>query len=133
MNLITWIWMSCLEVALTKFLNTPLPSHCVKSVQIRSFFWSVFGHFSRSGLIEMCLGIWWRLFTKKKPCRRSHRRCSVRKGDLRNFAKFTGKHLRQSLFFNKVAGLRPNTSGRLLLNFAPHSKIRIRISFNLAG
>ena len=26
---------------------------------------------------------------------------------LRNFAKFTGKHLRQSLFFNKVAGLRP--------------------------
>ena len=28
-----------------------------------------------------------------------------RKGVLRNFAKFTGKHLRQSLFFNKVAGL----------------------------
>ena len=24
---------------------------------------------------------------------------------LRNFTKFTGKHLRQSLFFNKVAGL----------------------------
>ena len=35
--------------------------------------------------------------------RSSHRRCSVRKGVLRNFAKFTGKHLRQSLFFNKVA------------------------------
>ena len=33
----------------------------------------------------------------------------------RNFAKFTGKHLCQSLFFNKVAGLRPNTSGRLFL------------------
>ena len=32
-------------------------------------------------------------------------RCSVRKGVLRNFAKFTGKHLCQSLFFNKVAGL----------------------------
>ena len=30
-----------------------------------------------------------------------------RKGVLRNFAKFTGKHLRQSLLFNKVAGLRP--------------------------
>ena len=27
----------------------------------------------------------------------------------RNFAKFTGKHLCQSLFFNKVAGLRPAT------------------------
>ena len=38
--------------------------------------------------------------------RSSHRRCSVRKGVLGNFAKFTGKHLCQSLFFNKVAGLR---------------------------
>ena len=28
-----------------------------------------------------------------------------KKGVLRNFAKFTGKHLCQSLFFNKVAGL----------------------------
>ena len=28
---------------------------------------------------------------------------------LRNFAKFIGKHLCQSLFFNKVAGLRPAT------------------------
>ena len=31
---------------------------------------------------------------------------SVKKGLFRNFAKFAGKHLRQSLFFNKVAGLR---------------------------
>ena len=28
----------------------------------------------------------------------------MKKGALRNFAKFTGKHLCQSLFFNKVAG-----------------------------
>ena len=34
----------------------------------------------------------------------SHGRCSVTKGVFRNFAKFTRKHLRQSLFFNKVAG-----------------------------
>ena len=32
------------------------------------------------------------------------------KGVLRNFTKFTGKHLCQSLSFNKVAGLRPATS-----------------------
>ena len=32
-----------------------------------------------------------------------------KKGVLRNFAKFTGKQLRQSLFFNKVAGFRPAT------------------------
>ena len=35
----------------------------------------------------------------------SHRRCSKRKGVLRNFTKFTGK----DLFFNKATGLRPAT------------------------
>ena len=40
-----------------------------------------------------------------KKYRGSHQKCSVRKGVLRNFTKFTGKHLCQSLFFNKVAGL----------------------------
>ena len=37
------------------------------------------------------------------------RRCSVKKVVLRNFAKFTGKHLCQRLFFNKIADLRPAT------------------------
>ena len=49
--------------------------------------------------------------------RSSHQRCSLRRGVLRNFAKFTGKHLCQSLSFNKVA-VQPflqNTSGWLLL------------------
>ena len=41
--------------------------------------------------------------------RSSHLRCSVRKVALRNSAKFTGKHLFQSLYFNKVAGLGPET------------------------
>ena len=41
--------------------------------------------------------------------RSSHRRCSVRRGVLVNFAKFTGKHMCQSVFFNKVAGFRPAT------------------------
>ena len=36
--------------------------------------------------------------------RSSYWRCSVRIGVRRNFAKFSGKHLWQSLFFNKVAG-----------------------------
>ena len=56
--------------------------------------------------------------------RSSHRRCSVKRGVLRNVAKFTGKHLYQSLFFNKetvnfAKFLRTpflqNTSRRLLL------------------
>ena len=33
--------------------------------------------------------------------------CSMKKCALRNFANFTGKHLRQCLFFYEVAGLRP--------------------------
>ena len=48
-----------------------------------------------------------------------------KKGVLRNFAKFTGKHLCQSLFFNKVACLRPATLLKMrlwhrcfLVNFA---------------
>ena len=65
----------------------------------------------------------------------SHQRCAVKNGVLRNFAKFTGKQLCQSPFFNKVALIKrlwhrcfpvdftkfarttflQNTSGRLLL------------------
>ena len=41
--------------------------------------------------------------------RNSHRRCSVIKGVLRNFVKFTEKKLYQSLFFNEVTSLRPAT------------------------
>ena len=40
----------------------------------------------------------------------SHQRCVHKKSVLKNFGKFTGKHLCQSLFFNKVAGLGPPTS-----------------------
>ena len=39
----------------------------------------------------------------------SHQRCSLKKVVLRNLTKFTGKHLCQGLFFDKVAGLRPAT------------------------
>ena len=46
--------------------------------------------------------------SRKSP-RSSHRKCSTRKGVLKNFGKFTGKDLCQSLFFNKATGLRPAT------------------------
>ena len=56
--------------------------------------------------------------------RSSHQRCSTKKSVHRNFTKFTGKHLCQSLFFKKVAGLRPETllkkrlwHGRFPVNF----------------
>ena len=41
------------------------------------------------------------------PFRSSSPEVSCKKGVLRNFTKFTGKHLCQSLFFNEVTGLRP--------------------------
>ena len=50
---------------------------------------------------------WWKGFTclkDKSHYRSSHRRCSEGKSVLSNFPKFTGKHLCQSLFLNKVAG-----------------------------
>ena len=51
----------------------------------------------------------WNVKVKKKPCqpleRNSRPQVLCKKGVLRNFGKFTGKHLCQSLFFNKVAGL----------------------------
>ena len=50
--------------------------------------------------------LWHKYFPVTFPkFRGRHRRCSVKKGALRNFAKFTGKHLCQGLLFNKVAGL----------------------------
>ena len=42
-------------------------------------------------------------------------RYSIKEGVLRNFTKSTGKHLCQSLFFNKVAELRPTTTSKKTL------------------
>ena len=41
--------------------------------------------------------------------RRRHRRCSARKSGLKNFANFTGKHLRWSLFLKKLWTFMPAT------------------------
>ena len=46
---------------------------------------------------------------------------------LENFTKFTGKHLCQNLFFNKVAGLRPERLWHrcFRVNFVKFSRIPI--------
>ena len=59
---------------------------------------------------EICFCILHFWLKPLKVFRSSHRRCSVEKGVLGNFAKFTERHLCQCLFFNKVEGLRPATS-----------------------
>ena len=53
--------------------------------------------------------IFFQIFTESNLYGSSHLKCSVRKGVLRSFAKFTGKHLCQTLYFDKVAGLTPAT------------------------
>ena len=42
------------------------------------------------------------------------RRCSVKRGVLKGFTKFTGKYLCQGLFFNKVAGLKIDVGPKAL-------------------
>ena len=61
-----------------------------------------------------------KIFALHSPAhdRRVARRCSERKGVLRNFANFTGKHLWKSLFFNKIADLQGLTLIKLP-NFRP--------------
>ena len=49
---------------------------------------------------------------KISVCRSSPSEVFFKKGVLRNFTKFTRKHLCQSLFFNKVACLRHRDSKR---------------------
>ena len=46
-------------------------------------------------------------YYKLRHYRSSRPKVFCKKGVLKNFPKFTGKHLCQNLFFNKVAGLRP--------------------------
>ena len=48
----------------------------------------------------------WAVVSKSRS---SHWRCFVKKGVLKNFTKLTAKYLCWSLFFNKVAKLRPAT------------------------
>ena len=46
---------------------------------------------------------------RRTDCRCIRPEMSCKKGVLRNFSNFIGKHLRQRLFLNKVSGFRPAT------------------------
>ena len=118
---------------MTAILKYPLKIDSLRRAYLtKFFFWDM----------EIFMGEKCQNISKRKS---SHQRCSIKKGVLRNFIKFTGKHLCQRSFFNKVAGLAcnfikkesltqvfscefceiskntflQNTSGRLLLLF-PH-------------
>ena len=68
-------------------------------------------------------------------CRGSHQRCSIKKGVLENFAKLTGKHLCQRLFFNKVARLRTQAKETLAKVFSCEFAKFLRTPFlkNISG
>ena len=75
-------------------------------------------------------GFWETNESQIQQYRGSHQRCSVKKSVLRNFTKFTGKHLCQRLFFNKVAGLRLNLEN--LTNLWSNSKtVNSRLNYRI--
>ena len=81
--------------------------------------WRKLGSYSHE-FSKNCIGnakwFTWQMFTKKG--RNSHRECFLKRGVLKTFAQFTGKHLYQSPFFSKVADLTlflQSTSRRLTL------------------
>ena len=96
-------------------LNSLNQSNWFLGIWWSSVDWGLNGWISRSivpkswvqlGIIKV---IYFQNFMNINFYRSSHPEVFCKKGVLRNFPKFTGKHLRQSLFFNKVAGLRPAT------------------------
>ena len=63
-----------------------------------NFFFKIWPAYFFSFYVWFSLNVLAFLFTRFSS---SHQRCSIKNGVLRNFTKFTGKHLCQSLFFNK--------------------------------
>ena len=103
------------RLILKNFVNI-LRIHCVKSVQIRNFFWSVFpafspntgkywpkGHSSPNFMIKKFQKVDWVIVQWSHDLneRNSQQRCCVKKIIFENFAKFTGKHLCWSLFLSR--------------------------------
>ena len=86
--------------------------HCCEKITLWIFHWSISDqgfHFipnesTRKRLVKSS-GVF-RKYEMGTWVGSSHRRCSIKKGVLKNFSKLTGKHLCQSLFFNKVTDLR---------------------------
>ena len=94
---------------LAKFLRTPFLLNTSGQLLLKYLWWSFFRENSYCLKVvnyHKCLtGLYIHFLSWSRS---SHQRCSIIKGVLRNFAKFTGKHLCQSLFSSKVAGLQEN-------------------------
>ena len=84
---------------------------CIQKQPLRAIRWlTYFNHFVRLAksvkLIVWSKCNWVVILDTNEISRSSHPEVFCKKDVLRNFAKFTGKHLCLSVFFNKIAGLR---------------------------
>ena len=90
-----------------------LPTSTVLDRKSRLFIIFLNGHLSEVLWLIPSILKWQerKIFTKlvplQTPSRSSHRRCSLKKGALKNLWKFTGKHLGWSLFLTKLQTFRP--------------------------
>ena len=96
------LWHRCFPVNFAKFLKTPFLTE--EHIFLQNASSVLFCLVTYSHILENCgeedrknLGL-------SFQTRSNRRRSSMKKGVLKNFAKFTGKHLCQGLFFDKVAG-----------------------------
>ena len=78
-----------------------------EAVYITHFFMPFAIHLLYTFFKKKCITLIFKALKVTFAC--SHWSCSVHRGVLKTFAKFTRKHLCQSVFFNKVAGLMPTT------------------------
>ena len=109
-------WQACLSIVLylenvvSEYFKIALfrllsdfssETFCINEFSHRLFFSTI--HYFAEYLPAASLSFNYLIFRSSRPY------VFCKNGVLRNFAKFTGKHLCQSLYFNKVAGLRPAT------------------------
>ena len=101
-NKVAWLTPILKKILQRLLLHCTCTTHCYHGVIRFTFTFFLIISTTTVNISDVCFG-----FKLKRPqrIRSSHQSCFIIKGVLRNFAKFTGKHLCQSLFFNKVAGL----------------------------
>ena len=95
-------WLKCRDKFNPSYANTDIwnkvfqnePSKICGRHPVKSFTWSVLEFLA------------WFISMLSSILRSSHRRCSIKKGAVKTFAKSTEKHLCESLFLNKIAGPR---------------------------
>ena len=91
-------------------IDAPDISRAFTTDFVTAFIFKIFTGKSRLlfGMLRQCQADNVNVYYDISNCLTKSSRSKVfcKKGVLRNFTKFPGNHLRQSLFFNKVAGLR---------------------------